>query len=335
MPVVSYQYPIVYNPQTSPSFTRISALPSINYCPTYPIFGWVSELSDSWNCRTCAGDSSYFTRYKKGDVIPFLLRLPDQFNTDVQNPLSGWNFTGAADFYVEAEMYGAGVCVSPLYTVINDFCSDWWVYYQDGIGVYQVLFVDTSMLAANEKNFRLHVKAYDSIGGTTAEVWSENFLEIDTDCTPYHVLFESTYTKIDCLGNRYFTPFNLRFETYQPYHKGGADPANYAPTPFYLQRRFLGQLVLNDNTPEVTLDDNDNIIQQKIFSTFGITLQTLIPPYEIEILSAIIRGDFITIDGVQYQNFGSLSKNRELGTMFLVKDLTCQQICTINNRVCD
>jgi hypothetical protein len=160
-------------------------------------------------------------------------------------------------------------------------------------------------------------------------------MEIDTDCTPYNILFQTTYTRLDCLGNRYFTPFSLRFETYQPYHKGAGDPLNYAPPPFYLQRRFLGQIVLSDNTPEATTDDNLNIIQQKIFSTFNIVLQNLIPPYEIEILAAIIRGDFILIDNVEYQTFGSLSKNRELGRMFLVKDLTCQTICTINNRICD
>jgi hypothetical protein len=190
-------------------------------------------------------------------------------------------------------------------------------------------------LGANEKNFRLHVTAYDSLGNPTAEVWSENFMEIDTASTPYHILFQTTYTRIDCLGNRYFTPFSLRFETYEPYHMGAGDPLNYAPTPFYLQRRFLGQILLNDNTPETTLDDNDNIIQQKVFSTFNIVLQNLIPPYEIEYLGAIIRGDYILIDNVEYQNFGSLSRNRELGTMFLVKDLSCQQICIINNRVCE
>lgn len=334
MATVTYQYPIVYVPQTSPSFTRISALPSINICPTYPIEGWVSELSDSWNCNTCTGEATYVTRYKKGDIIPFLVRLPDQFNTDITTPLSGWNFTGAADFYVEAEMYGAGVCPLPLYTVVDDFCSDWWVYYQDGIGSYQVLFVDTALLAANEKNFRLHVTAYDSLGAVVAEIWSENFMEIEEDCQKYSFLMEGRYAVRDCLNNSYATLLTFRFNG-DPYHKGAADPLNYLPTTFYLQRRFLGQLLYSENTPEITTDDNNNILQQKIFDTYTFYFQEMIPPYEAKILAALIRADFVTVDNIEYTNFGTFNRGLEKGRMFLVKDLTCQTICTINNRLCD
>jgi len=140
---------------------------------------------------------------------------------------------------------------------------------------------------------------------------------------------QSSYPQLDCVPRDYRNPTSDAIRGLKvPFVLPVADSLTY----FYASWRFEGQMRAVNNSSEQTLNDNEVLVSQTITDTFELTLFP-IAPYAFDILKAIIRGETVTVDGVEYINFGDISSNLE-GRNFLPV-ITCEQQCDLNNLACD
>jgi hypothetical protein len=322
---------VPYAPATELSYYRDVPLPIIADCPEYPAPLFVSSLADTWNCNKGC-DKSYFQLYKRGDIIPLQIALPDQKNTNVQIPTVGWRTTDLVNtnWYIKAELFTELDCVTPVFTLVEQFCKDWWVTYSDRFGSLQTLFIDTSLLPINQNWFRLKITTVDAAGIEKITIWSELFKEVTCEPT---VLLESSYNSVDCLKRHYGAPRFVFDTTVHIAVANGGNPPNYQALAFYNSLRFNGSIDLEDMGAEQKLNDLNRVLSQKEIDNFLIRIGDLLPPYAAILLNNLVRGTSVFIDNVEYVNFGNITRNLESGRMFLPK-ITCQQICNINNISC-
>jgi len=151
---ISVNYNVPYAPALHPSAFRSLFCPPVVSCPRYPVLNFVSLETDRWNCNLCGADMPYVSLFNAGDIIPMQFNLTDVRNinqiTGTLQPQIGWRQTDLinAFWYVRAEVYDIADCNTPVFSLVDDFCSDWWVGYSDKIGAIQTLFVDTSLIVA-------------------------------------------------------------------------------------------------------------------------------------------------------------------------------------------
>jgi hypothetical protein len=276
----------------------------------------------------------YVSLFNAGDIIPLQFNLPDVRNINqvsgTRRPQIGWRQADLinAFYYIRAEIYdAAGDCITPVFELVEDFCADWWVGYSDKIGAIQTLFIDTSLIvAAGVDAFFVKIVTVNDAMTDEITIWSEPFILSGCKQTLQIV---STYPKLDCVPRDYRNPTDA---TIQGLKVPFVAPAADSLTPFFASWRFEGQIRAVNNSSERTLNDNDVLVRQRIVNAFELTLFP-IAPYAYEILAAIIRGEKVLIDGVEYINFGDISSNLEGRTFLPV--IGCEQVCKIDNLACD
>lgn len=330
-------YPVVYAPATEQSYSRLLDLPPRVACPTYPILNFTSSLGLQWNCQKCV-HHPYFGQYQRGDKIPLQLNLRDDRNgilfppSTVTNPQIGWRQTDLINnfWYVRAELYDGNTAAPALiYSLVDDFCSDWWVGYSDLVGSIQTLIIDTSLFPLNLDSFRVKIVTIDAAGNDVITLWSEPFC-INDNCRN-SVLIQGAYSGVDCFNRDYRNPTGANGITAikTPF----VVPALDSLTPFYSSWRYSAEVVATGFTSEQTLNDNNKVIRSRNIETFSLVLSELLPPYSAQILAAMLQSGSFTIDGISYDTAGDVLKNIDISKAFLPRvDLT--RICEINNQKC-
>jgi hypothetical protein len=329
--IVTYPAPVA--PALQPSAFRKLACPPVVSCPRYPTLNFVSLETDRWNCNRCGADMPYVSLFDAGDIIPLQFNLPDVRNINQSNgtmrPQIGWRQSDLINtfYYVRAEIYSLDDCDTPIFELVEDFCTDYWVGYSNKIGSVQTLFIDTSLIvAAGLDGFFVKIVTINDTPTDEITLWSEPFILSGCKNT---VLMQSTYPILDCVPRDYRNPTDAGVQGLKvPFVAPAADSL----TPFYASWRFEGQMRVVGNSSEQTLNDNNVLISQTITDAFELALFP-IAPYAFEILKAIVRGEKVLIDSVEYINFGDISNNLE-GRNFLPV-LSFEKICEINNLSCD
>jgi hypothetical protein len=331
---ISVPYTVPFAPALHPSAFRRLDCPPVVTCPRYPVLNFVSLQTDRWNCNRCGADMPYVSLFNAGDIIPLQFNLPDVRNINqisgTLRPQIGWRQADLLNnfWYIRAEIYdAAGDCITPVFELVEDFCADWWVGYSDKIGAIQTLFIDTSLIvAAGLDAFFVKIVTINDALTDEITIWSEPFILSGCKETLQIV---STYPKLDCVPRDYRNPTDA---TIQGLKVPFVAPVADSLTPFFASWRFEGQIRAVNNSSEQTLNDNDVLIRQRIVSGFELTLFP-IAPYAYDILAAIIRGEKVLINGVEYINFGDISSNLEGRTFLPV--ISCEQVCKIDNLACD
>ena len=320
---------IIAIPQTfmltvSPTYSRIAVLAPIVDCPSIPYPPFISSIADGYNCNRCGSDPVYYMRYRIGDTIPLQLTLPDLKSTDVVNPSMGWlsSATAGNTYYIKAEVLDFD-CTTVIYSLVDSFCTDYWVTFDPIIGSIQTLFIDTNSLPVGTQVFRLRFTWYTSSHTVAGTVYSEPFM-LENPCENT-LLFRGDNSSKDCLRRVYYEPTAF-------YHEG-VNPFGYSPRAFWAQMRYQADIVEVGYTNEKTLNDNDVLINQKTSKNFEFRFYPM-PPYAAELLNAIITSEVVTIESEQYTNFSDVEKRIEGGITF-APILTASQICTINNKGCE
>jgi hypothetical protein len=334
--------PLTYTPQIDPSYFRFAVLPTIVECPRYPTLNFVSSRADAWNCAGfCGADKPYWSLYKFGDIIPLQFNLPDVRNinqsTGTPKPQIGWRQTDLVNnfWYVRAEIYDLNDCSTPLFELVDDFCTDWWVGYSDRVGSLQTLFIDTSLINVFEGFIIKIVTIKDDLTDNIT-LWSEPFMRIDRRASCADTLqIVSTYPAIDCENRDYRTPENDYTVTGAPIYaiKAPFVATGQSLTPFYSSWRYEAQVLEQGNSGEITLNDNDIAIRQRITRQYELQFTSQIPPYIYKIATAQLRAPNITIDGESYINAGDIQKNLEGSRMFL-PSVPLEQVCDLRNLKC-
>jgi hypothetical protein len=326
MPVVIV-WPVPIVPTIEVSFSRIEGLPPITTCLDFNVPPFIGpNLSNGWNCTKCLGEPLYLSLFKRGDVIPLQVYLGDpNVNPDPTNPTIGFldstsGGVAGTDYYIKAELYDFD-CTTLLFDEVDSFASDYWVGFSSRTGPLQTLFLDTSLIPINQEIFRLKLTTYNTSGVAVKETWSEVFREVK--CEEPTILITATHPRVDCLKHEYLEPV-ANYNAFSP---------TLTPTPFYLSWRYGGDLIATGHTQEKELNDNEKTLSNRVRKTFELELFP-IPPYAEDLLSALITGDPVSINGEVYEEFGDISKNLDNGRMFLPK-VTCTQICDIDNFTCD
>jgi len=336
MALTTIIYPVSYSPATENSFSRLAYLPPRVACPRYPILNFTASLGAQWNCQRCV-HHPYFGLFERGDKIPIQLNLPDERNgilftpSDITTPNIGWRQADLVNnfWYIRAEIYD-GSTVSPtlIYSLVDDFCSDWWVGYSDLVGSIQTLIIDTNLLPINVETFRIKIVTIDAAGNDSITLWSEPFCS--SSCSD-SVLVQGAYSTTDCYNRDYRNPTggNGIYAIKVPF----VLPAPNSLTAFYSSWRFIGEVYANGHNSEQTLNDNNVVIRNRITQSFRLELGELIPPYAAQILAASLQSGSFTIDGESYDTAGDVLKNIDTSKAFLPAiDLT--RVCEINNQKC-
>lgn len=314
-------YSVPYAPAVSPSYFRSAILPNMADCPRADISPFINSLGDEWNCNRCAGEKAYFQLFKRGDIIPIQVALADLRNTNIMTPAAGWLQTGGAPFYyIKAELYDC-TGTTRLFEFVDEFCSDWWVDYSRKIGSYQVLFIDTALLPLLQDSFRIKITNYDLALNPVTTIWSEPYAQVSCEQT---IEISAVYSTVDCLPHEY--------RQNVPLHQPTA-PVGYVPTRFYLWARIEAQFWQEAYRREAQTNDLDRVLRQTQVKEYELQAHP-VPPYMAEIIAALIGGETVFVNGVEYTNWGEIARNAEAGRMFWI-DTTAQKRCDINSTICD
>jgi hypothetical protein len=329
-------------PETEPSYFSFLPLPAIVDCPRYPTLNFVSSRADSWNCAAfCGSEKPYFSLYKFGDIIPIQVNLPDVRNinqsTGTPKPQIGWRQTDTTNnfWYVRCEVYSLSDCTTPIFELVNQFCTDWWVGYSDKVGSIQTLFIDTGTIIVPD-GFILKIVTIKDDLTDNITLWSEPFLKINRKANCNNTLvIRSEYPAIDCENRDYRKPENDYtvanagiYAIKAPFTATGA-----TLTPFYSSWRYEVDVIAQGDSAESEFNDNDFVIRQRVIRKFNLSFLDMIPPYIYDILTAQLRGTNVTVDGVEYTNIGDIDKETESGRMFLPL-VAMEQICDLKNLRC-
>jgi hypothetical protein len=148
-------------------------------------------------------------------------------------------------------------------------------------------------------------------------------------------LFSEYYKKVEGCGNLKDT--SLIYSTYASYDCNGnfyGTLTNYLGsnnTPFYNSLRIFGTVEFFGDTEAITENDRNVVISKDITENYGI-ISGAVPPFYIKLLQQAVRGNYVTVDEVQYQNFRYDSKPED-NRMFLL-DLTFDKRCRLDNKQC-
>jgi len=250
-------------------------------------------------------------------------------NSGTTQPQIGWRQLDLlnAFWYVKAEVFSLTDCVTPVFSLVDEFCSDWWVGYSDKVGSIQTLFVDTSILSSvGLEGFYMKITTINNSLAQDVVLYSEPFILATCKST---LLIQSEYATTDCENRDYRNPTS---DAVRGLKTPFVFPLAGSLTPFYASWRFEGTFKAIGNSSEATINDNDIVTSQKVTDTYEASFFP-IPPYAFQILKAIVRGSNVLIDGDDYIDFGDINQNLD-GNGFLPV-VTCAKICKINNLSCD
>lgn len=312
-------YPIVYTPENSLTYSFRQPVPIRYACPVLPP-GYLSDETDSWNCNLCGSDSAFYVPYVAGDIIPFQTQFTDNYNMPNSVLVAGFETNISATHYVTVSLYDC--CGNLISDKIDEFSETFYVGYSLSTGSIQTWFVNTGLFPTGLECFRLKIEYYKINQGTMLPelertIWTEYFKEVPECGYTDTALIQSTYADYDCNGNYYGTLTNI---------------LGTGSTAFYNSIRIWGNVEFFGDSESVTENDRNVVISKDITENYGI-ISGVVPPYYIRMLQQTVRGNYVTVDGIQYQNFRYDAKPEDTKSFLL--DLTFDKKCRIDNRRCE
>jgi hypothetical protein len=276
--------------------------------------------TDAWNCNLCGSDLPFYIPYVQGDVIPFQTQVTDLYNQPNSVLVAGFQTSTSTSHYVVVSLYDC--CGNLVSEFIDDFSDSYHVGQSLATGSIQTWFVNTGLFPDDLDCFRLYIDYY-KINQITLEpeldktLYSEYYKKVE-GCGNLNdtSLIYSTYANYDCNGNFYGTLTN---------YLGSNN------TPFYNSLRIFGTVEFFGDTEAITENDRNVVISKDITENYGI-ISGAVPPFYIKLLQQAVRGNYVTVDEVQYQNFRYDSKPED-NRMFLL-DLTFDKRCRLDNKQC-
>ncbi len=312
-------YPVSYTPEISRTYSFRQPVPIRYACPILP-GNLMQNETDAWNCNLCGSDLPFYIPYVQGDVIPFQTQVTDLYNQPNSVLVAGFQTSTSTSHYVVVSLYDC--CGSLISEFIDDFSDSYHVGQSLATGSIQTWFVNTGLFPDDLDCFRLYIDYY-KINQITLEP------ELDKR------LFTEYYKKVEGCGNLNDT--SLIYSTYANYDCNGnfyGTLTNYLGsnnTPFYNSLRIFGTVEFFGDTEAITENDRNVVISKDITENYGI-ISGAVPPFYIKLLQQAVRGNYVTVDEVQYQNFRYDSKPED-NRMFLL-DLTFDKRCRLDNKQC-
>ena len=312
-------YPITYTPEISRTYSFRQPVPIRYACPILPP-NLMQNLRDAWNCNLCGSDLPFYIPYVKGDIIPFQTQVTDLYNQPNDVLVAGFFTTTSVSHYVQVSLYDC--CGNEISKYIDVFSDSYHVGQSLATGSIQTWFVNTGLFPSDLDCFRLRIE-YFKINQITLDpetdkvLWTEYYKEVE-GCGNLNdtSLIYSTYANYDCNGNFYGTLTN---------YLGSNN------TPFYNSVRIFGTVEFFGDTEAIVENDRNVVISKDITENYGI-ISGAVPPFFIKLLQQAVRGNYVTVDAVQYQNFRYDSKPED-NRMFLL-DLTFDKRCRLDNKQC-
>ncbi len=312
-------YPVSYTPEISRTYSFRQPVPIRYACPILPP-NLMQNLRDAWNCNLCGSDLPFYIPYVEGDIIPFQTQVTDLYNMPNDVLVAGFFTTTSVSHYVQVSLYDC--CGNEISKYIDVFSDSYHVGQSLATGSIQTFFVNTGLFPNDLDCFRLRIE-YFKINQITLEpetdkvLWSEYYKEVE-GCGSLNdtSIIYSTYANYDCNGNFYGTLTN---------YLGSNN------TPFYNSLRIFGTVEFFGDTEAIVENDRNVVISKDITENYGI-ISGAVPPFFIKLLQQAVRGNYVTVDAVQYQNFRYDSKPED-NRMFLL-DLTFDKRCRLDNKQC-
>lgn len=312
-------YPVSYTPEISRTYSFRQPVPIRYSCPILPP-NLMQNFNDAWNCNLCGSDLPFYIPYVNGDIIPFQTQVTDLYNMPNDVLVAGFFTTTSATHYVQVSLFDC--CGNEISKYIDVFSDSYHVGQSLATGSIQTWFVNTGLFPSDLDCFRLRIE-YFKINQITLEpetdkvLWTEYYKEVE-GCGNLNdtSLIYSTYANYDCNGNFYGTLTN---------YLGSNN------TPFYNSLRIFGTVEFFGDTEAITENDRNVVISKDITENYGI-ISGAVPPFYIKLLQQAVRGNYVTVDAVQYQNFRYDSKPED-NRMFLL-DLTFDKRCRLDNKQC-
>ena len=312
-------YSVSYTPEISRTYSFRQPVPIRYACPVLPP-NFMQNETDAWNCNLCGSDLPFYIPYVEGDIIPFQTQVTDNYNQPNSVLIAGFQTSTSTSHYVVVSLYDC--CGNLVSEFIDDFSDSYHVGQSLSTGSIQTWFVNTGLFSADLDCFRLYIDYY-KINQITLEpeidkrLYTEYYKKIE-GCGSLNdtALIYSTYANYDCNGNFYGTLTN---------YLGSNN------TPFYNSLRIFGTVEFFGDTEAITENDRNVVISKDITENYGI-ISGAVPPFYIKLLQQAVRGNYVTVDGVQYQNFRYDSKPED-NRMFLL-DLSFDKKCRLDNKQC-
>ena len=311
-------YPITYTPEISRTYSFRQPVPIRYACPILP-GNFMQNETDAWNCNLCGSDIPFYIPYVGGDIIPFQTQYTDLYNQPNDVLVAGFLTSTSSTHYIAVSLYDC--CGNLVTDLIDEFSDSYHVGQSLATGSIQTWFVNTGLFT-NLDCFRLKIEFF-KINQISLEpeldrvLWTEYYKEVE-GCGNLNdtSLIYSTYANYDCNNNYYGTLTN---------YLGSNN------TPFYNSLRIFGNVEFFGDTEAITENDRNVVISKDITENYGI-ISGAVPPFYIKLLQQAVRGNYVTVDGVAYQNFRYDSKPED-NRMFLL-DLTFDKKCRIDNKQC-
>jgi len=312
-------YPVSYTPEISRTYSFRQPVPIRYACPILPP-NFMQNDTDAWNCNLCGSDLPFYIPYVEGDIIPFQTQVTDNYNQPNSVLIAGFQTSTSTSHYVVVSLYDC--CGNLVSDFIDDFSDSYHVGQSLSTGSIQTWFVNTGLFPADLDCFRLYIDYY-KINQISLEpeldkrLYTEYYKKIE-GCGNLNdtALIYSTYANYDCNGNFYGTLTN---------YLGSNN------TPFYNSLRIFGTVEFFGDTEAITENDRNVVISKDITENYGI-ISGAVPPFYIKLLQQAVRGNYVTVDAVHYQNFRYDSKPED-NRMFLL-DLTFDKRCRLDNKQC-
>ena len=312
-------YPVSYTPEISRTYSFRQPVPIRYACPILP-GNLMQNETDAWNCNLCGSDLPFYIPYVEGDIIPFQTQVTDLYNMPNDVLVAGFFTTTSVSHYVQVSLYDC--CGNEISKYIDVFSDSYHVAQSLATGSIQTWFVNTGLFPSDLDCFRLRIEFF-KINQITLEpetdkvLWSEYYKEVE-GCGNLNdtSLIYSTYANYDCNGNFYGTLTNFL----------GSNN-----TPFYNSLRIFGTVEFFGDTEAIVENDRNVVISKDITENYGI-ISGAVPPFYIKLLQQAVRGNYVTVDAVQYQNFRYDSKPED-NRMFLL-DLSFDKRCRLDNKQC-
>ena len=312
-------YPITYTPEISRTYSFRQPVPIRYSCPILP-GNLMQNFNDAWNCNLCGSDLPFYIPYVQGDIIPFQTQVTDLYNQPNDVLVAGFQTSTSTSHYVTVTLYDC--CGEIVTSFIDEFSDSYYVGQSLATGSIQTFFVNTGLFPVGLDCFRIGIDYY-KINQITLEpeldrrLFSEYYKEVE-GCGNLNdtSLIYSTYANYDCNGNFYGTLTN---------YLGSNN------TPFYNSLRIFGTVEFFGDTEAIVENDRNVVISKDITENYGI-ISGAVPPFYIKLLQQAVRGNYVTVDGVQYQNFRYDSKPDD-NRMFLL-DLSFDKRCRLDNKQC-
>jgi hypothetical protein len=312
-------YPVSYTAEISRTYSFRQPVPIRYACPILP-GNLMQNETDAWNCNLCGSDLPFYIPYVEGDIIPFQTQVTDLYNQPNDVLVAGFQTSTSTTHYVVVNLYDC--CGNLVSDFIDDFSDSYHVGQSLATGSIQTWFVNTGLLPADLDCFRLYIDYY-KINQITLEpeldkrLFTEYYKKVE-GCGSLNdtALIYSTYANYDCNGNFYGTLTN---------YLGSNN------TPFYNSLRIFGTVEFFGDTEAITENDRNVVISKDITENYGI-ISGAVPPFYIKLLQQAVRGNYVTVDAVQYQNFRYDSKPED-NRMFLL-DLSFDKRCRLDNKQC-